>query len=247
MRVSRDGKACRLHRDEKTNVETWKKQDGDEVKFEETEIITDDLDQIVDMIRDTVRDFQWVFFGYAPPKLKDLIESKKIEYHPGVPILNYPSEMENLQLQAVVAPIKDMEFNRCKSHIKFLECCASGIPLFASNSIPYSNVMDREFLFDNADELRDKLIKLKFQNPNIYGRIIQKNWEWFNSQKKDGDFNIRNGWLEDNLGIWIDMFRLKPRAPVCSMRIYWEHKQKDEQERVQNAIFRGENGVEILK
>ena len=173
MRVSKDGKACRLHKDEKTNAETWKNQDGDEVKFEETEIITDDLDQIVDMIRDTVRDFQWVFFGYAPPKLKDLIESKKIEYHPGVPILNYPSVMENLKLQAVVAPIKDMEFNRCKSHIKFLECCASGIPLFASNSIPYSNVMDREFLFDTADELKDKLIKLKFQNHNVYGKIIQ--------------------------------------------------------------------------
>lgn len=247
VRVSKDGKACRLHKDEKTNTETWKNQDGVEVKFEETEIITDDLDQIVDMIRNTVKDFQWVFFGYAPPKLKDLIESNKIEYHPGVPILNYPSVLENLHLQAVVAPIKDMEFNRCKSHIKFLECCASGIPLFASNSIPYSNVMDREFLFDDADELKCKLTKLKFQNPNIYGRIIQKNWEWFNSQKKDGDFNVRNGWLEDNLGIWIEMFRLKPKAPVCSMRIYWEQKQKREQERAQNAIFRGENGVEILK
>ena len=100
------------------------------------------------MIRRTANDFQWVFFGYAPPKLTDLMEKKKIEYHQGVPILNYPSVIENLKLQAVVAPIKDMEFNRCKSHIKYLECCASGIPLFASNLLPYSGVMKREFLFD---------------------------------------------------------------------------------------------------
>lgn len=194
-----------------------------------------------------MKDFQWVFFGYAPPKLKDLIDGKKIEYHPGVPILNYPSMMENLALQAVVAPIKDMEFNRCKSHIKFLECCASGIPLYASNSLPYTNVMKREFLFDNGDELKDKLLKLKFASAGVYRSIIDENWKWFNSPKRDGDFNIKNGWLEDNLNLWVDMFKLKPRAPVCSMSLYCQHKQAKEQEISQNSIFSGDNGVEILK
>ena len=169
IRVSMDGKACRSTKDENNGQEIWKDQDDKVVKYEDTNVITDDLDGIVDMIRETVQDFQWVFFGYAPPKLDDLIKSKKIEYNPGVAILNYPSAMENLHLQAVVAPIKDMEFNRCKSHIKFLECCASGIPLFASNTLPYSNVMKREFLFDDSDELKDKLLKLKFSSSGAYG------------------------------------------------------------------------------
>ena len=246
----KDGKACRKSKEKDKDgneVEVWKDQDGTVVKFEDTNVITDDLDQIVSMIRRTVKDFQWVFFGYAPPKLKDLIEKKQVEYHPGVPILNYPSIIENLQLQAVVAPIKDMEFNRCKSHIKYLECCASGIPLFASNLLPYSGVMKRDFLFDTEDELQQKLLKLKFMSSGAYRSVIEENWRWLNTPKLDGDFNVKNGWLEDNLGIWVDMFKLKPQAPLCSMRIYCEQKTQKEREREQNMVFKGENGVEILK
>jgi hypothetical protein len=140
-----------------------------------------------------------------------------------------------------------MEFNRCKSHIKFLECCASGIPLFASNYLPYSGVMKRDFLFDNENELKEKLLKLKFMSAGAYRSIIEENWRWFNSPKIDGDFNIKNGWLEDNLGIWIDLFRLKPKAPTCSMQLYWQHKQEEERNHRENTIFSDENGVEILK
>lgn len=217
------------------------------MNFDDTQVITDDLDEVLDLIRSTVKDFQWVFFGYAPPKLKDLIDKKLIEYHGGVPILNYPSTMENLQLQAIVAPIKDMEFNRCKSHIKFLECCAAGIPLFASNSLPYSNVMKPEFLFSNQAELKDKLMKLKFSSSGLYKKIIEQNWQWLNSPKEDGDFNVKNGWLEDNLNIWIDMFRLKPKAPVCSMKLFWETKRKREATKKEQTIFSDDSGVEILK
>lgn len=247
VRMTKDGKACRKVVDEKTKTEKWVNQDNVEVQIEETDVITDDLDQIIDTIRETVGNFQWVFFGYAPPKLEDLIQKRKIEYHPGVPILNYPSVIERLQLQAVVAPIKDMEFNRCKSHIKFLECCASGVPLFASNMLPYSGVMKREFLFDDGNELKDKLTKLKFMSTGSYKSIIEENWRWFNTPRKDGDFFIKNGWLEDNLGIWIDMFRLKPRAPLCSMKLYWAGKKEKDEKMRENSIFTGENGVEILK
>jgi hypothetical protein len=224
VRKTKDGKSCReVDQDGK---KVWVDQDNKEVDMAQTEVITDDLDTIIDMIRETVSDFQWVFFGYAPPKLKDLLEKRKIEYHPGVPILNYPSIMENLNLQAIVAPIKDMEFNRCKSHINYLECCAAGIPLFASNYLPYSNVMKRDFLFDDQNELKDKLLKLKFSSNGVYKSIIESNWKIFNSPKRDGDFNVKNWWLEDNLGIWVDLFRLKQKAPLCSMKLFLEAKHK---------------------
>lgn len=245
MRMTKDGKACKEI--EKDGTKVWMNQDNIQVDPNETEAITDDLDTIIDTIRETVSDFQWVFFGYAPPKLKDLMEKKKIEYHSGVPILNYPSVMERLNLQAVVAPIKDMEFNRCKSHIKYLECCASGIPLFASNQLPYSSVMKREFLFDDQKELKDKLMKLKFSSNGVYRSIIEDNWKIFNSPKRDGDFNVKNWWLEDNLGIWIDLFRLKPKAPMCSMKLFLEEKKKKQEKKAEETIFSGEDGVEILK
>jgi hypothetical protein len=107
--------------------------------------------------------------------------------------------------------------------------------------------MKRDFLFDTEDELKEKLLKLKFASVGVYRSIIEENWKWFNSPKKDGDFQIKNGWLEDNLGLWIDMFKLRPKAPTCSMNMFWQEKMKNDAERAQNMIFQGENGVEILK
>lgn len=129
----------------------WVNQLKQEVKEEDIKKITDDIDEVLECIRSTVDDVQWVFFGYCPPKLQDLVAKRKIEVHGGVAILNYPSMLENLQLQAIVAPIKDMEFNRCKSHIKYMECAALGVPLFASDYLPYSRVMPKQQLFTTSD------------------------------------------------------------------------------------------------
>lgn len=118
------------------NIENEKDENGNPVK--------DDFDEIADVVRETVNDFQWVIVGYAPPQIIDLVRDNKVLCYPTVPILQYPSAIENLALQAVVAPLKDIEFNNCKSHIKYMECAASGIPLFASNCTPYKEVMPTE-------------------------------------------------------------------------------------------------------
>ena len=68
-------------------------------------------------------------FGYCPPQIADLAKAGKVEVHSGVAIMNYASKLENLNLQAVVAPIKKMAFNYSKSFIKTMECAALGIPL----------------------------------------------------------------------------------------------------------------------
>ena len=138
-------------------------------------------------------------FGHCPPKIEDLAKKGKIEIHGGVPLLNYASMLENLQLQAIVAPIADIEFNRCKSFIKTMECAAIGVPLYASNYEPYKRVMPKEQLFNASDDLREKLMKLKFGSAGLYKNIIEKQWAWLNSPCKEGDFNLKNFWLEDNL------------------------------------------------
>ena len=256
LRVTKDGIPCICKKDPKTQEEKWITHDSKEieVKFEDTEIMKDDFDLISDTVRNTVNDFQWVIVGHVPNKIKDLVEKKKIEYHPGTTILNYPSALENLCLQAVVAPIIDMEFNRCKSHIKYIECCALGVPLFASNYKPYSGIMKPQFLFNDEKELEEKLKKLKFSSTGAYKSIIEDNWKVFNTPKKDGDFTVKNWWLEDNLQIWIDLFRLKPRAPTCSMKLYITRKQEnekqqkliDEQEK-NSTILKTDDGVKIMK
>lgn len=43
-----------------------------------------------------------------------------------------------------------------------MECAAIGVPLFASNYEPYKRVMPSSQLFTTGDELKERLMKLKF-------------------------------------------------------------------------------------
>lgn len=142
VREDENGKAVRKSKNAE-GKEVWLNEKKEEVSEASIKKITDDLDEIVGCIRETVNDFNWVFFGFCPPKLNDLVKAGKIEVHGGTAIMNYPSILEQLQLQAIVAPIKDMEFNRCKSFIKYMEAAAIGVPLFASNYLPYNRIMPK--------------------------------------------------------------------------------------------------------
>lgn len=99
-----------------------------------------------------------------------------------------------------------------------MEAAAIGVPLFATNCLPYSRVMDREFLFDTGAELKEKLLKFKSLSPERYGDIIEKNWKWLNSPCHEGSYDIRSFWLEDNLNIFIDMMRLRSKTLCISFK-----------------------------
>ena len=201
---------------------------------------------MLECIRSTVDDVQWVFFGYCPPKLQDLVAKRKIEVHGGVAILNYPSMLENLRLQAIVAPIKDMEFNRCKSHIKYMECAALGVPLFASDYLPYSRVMPKQQLFTTSDQLKKLILDLKFKSTGAYKSLAEQQWKWLNTSCREGDFELRNYWLEDNLSMWLDMLRLRSKSLKVSLNSFatqYEAKKKKEE---QDTLFKNDN-VQILK
>jgi len=80
VKEDKNGKAVRL-KTRKDGTKYLENEDKVEVKEEDTHIITDDIDEIIDCIRSTVNDFQWVFFGYCPNKLQDLVKAGKIEVH----------------------------------------------------------------------------------------------------------------------------------------------------------------------
>ena len=245
VKEDKDGKAVR-QKIKEDGTKYWENEDGLEVNEVDTHIITDDIDDIVDCIRETVNDFQWVFFGYCPEKLADLVKANKIEVHGGCAILNYPSQLENLNLQAVVAPIKDIEFNRCKSHIKYMECAALGIPLFASNYLPYNRVMSSSQLFNSSKELTEMLTKLKFSSVGSYSDLITRQWKWLNTPCDEGDFHLNNYWLEDNLSIWINLLKLKQKAVAVSMQRFEENIIKAKEAEQKNTIFKNDN-IQILK
>ena len=179
-----------------------------QLKDENGNIYKDDFDQIADVIRETVDDYQWVIFGLVPRQIADLVEQKKVECHGCIPIMGYPTIVNNLQLQAVVVPLQDNEFNRCKSPIKYLECCALGIPILAQRMLPYVGLVPDNQMFSTQEELKERLNKLKFMSIGAYNKIIDAQWKWLNSPHKDGDFNLVSYWMEQNLGVWNRIFRI---------------------------------------
>ncbi len=184
-----------------------------------------------------------MFFGYCPPQVKDLAEKHLVEVHPGVPLLNYAMVFNQLQLQAVVAPIKKTEFNFCKSHIKTMECAALGVPLFATNCLPYSRVMSPAQLFDTAQELKDKLVKLKFMNTNHYRDLIQKQWDWLNSPCDEGDFHLNNYWLEDNMNnVWMPLFKMRQKGLKISLKNFMQQYQKRLDDERAKTLFVSKSG-----
>ena len=250
VRSTADGKSVRLKKDENdrpVEPNVWVDQDGKEVKFEDTTYVNDDVDTILDVIKSTVDDVQWVFFGFCPPTLDEYVKKRKIEVHQGVSILNYPQALKHLCLQAIIAPLNESEFNYCKSPIKYMESCAIGVPLIAKRCNPYTTCMDDNMLYSSNDELKEKILKLKFASNGLYQKVIEYNWKWLNSKHKDGDFLVNNYWLEDNMQIWLDLFRLKQKYLHISFNAFAKQYEAKQQQKNETPIFKNEDGVEILK
>jgi spore maturation protein CgeB len=98
-----------------------------------------------------------------------------------------------------LAPLLDIEFNRCKSHIKWMEYSMSKTPVLASRVYPYYEKIDNKdvivdgktgFLFSDENEFKTKLKKLildielrKKIGDNAYNYIIKK-WQYRDNIKK---------------------------------------------------------------
>ena len=224
-------------------TEVWVTEDRREVDESELHKIVDDFDGIAQCVRDTVKDFQWVFFGYCPPQIKDLADKKLVEVYGGIPLLNYASMLDNLQLQAIVAPINKTKFNFCKSHIKTMEASAIGVPLFATNCLPYNRVMPKEQLFDTSDELKEKLIKLKWASAHVYRDIIERQWAWLNAPCIEGDFQLRNYWLEDNIqNVWLPIFKMRQKGLRLSLSNFMKQYDKRKEDEARRLLFKSESG-----
>lgn len=136
-----------------------------------------------------------------------------------------------------------MEFNFCKSHIKTMECAALGVPLFATNCLPYSRVMDGRQLFDTAAELQEKLTKLKFETATRYKDVIEKQWKWLNSPCDEGDFHLNNYWLEDNLqNVWLPIFKMRQKGLRISLTDFSWQYEKRKAEEAKKICYTSESG-----
>lgn len=124
-----------------------------------------------------------------------------------------------------------------------MEAAAIGVPLYATNCLPYNRVMPESQLFSTSTELKEKLTKLKFSSAHIYRDIIERQWQWLNSTCVEGDFLLKNYWLEDNLmNVWMPLFRLRQKGLKISFKSFSEQYTKRKEEEAKKLLFASESG-----
>lgn len=67
---------------------------------------------------------------------EDWIDFKQVRWK----IDEYPQKLYDLNISVALAPLRDTEFNRCKSNLKFLEWSYLNVPVLASNVEAFKNV-----------------------------------------------------------------------------------------------------------
>ncbi|WP_372013736.1 glycosyltransferase [Pseudoxanthomonas sp. 10H] len=96
-----------------------------------------DLALVAEVVRTLAGEVDWVFFGLCPERLRPHVA----EFHPGVPIGQYPRVLAALGLDLAIAPLEDHPFNTCKSNLRLLEYGACGYPVVCSDLEPYRGAL----------------------------------------------------------------------------------------------------------
>lgn len=201
----------------------------DKLKDENGNLIKDDFDEIADAVKSTCKTFDWNIIGYCPYQVEEEVKRGDIRIHPACPILNYPEAIRRLDLDLIVVPCNpNLEFNKCKANIKFLEGCAIGVPVLAQRIEPtYSQYMSREQMFSSQEELRRKLIDFQTMSDKRFESIIQSQFNFLNRPTVEAGCQLNNWWLEDNLGLWVDICRIPQRMTQAKAQYLEEmNKQK---------------------
>ncbi|MED5509395.1 MAG: glycosyltransferase, partial [Pseudomonadota bacterium] len=84
-----------------------------------------DLEIIIDVVKETAEEVDWIFFGMCPDEIRPYVK----ESHDFVDIEAYPQKLASLNLDLAVAPLEEHDFNIAKSNLRLLEYGILGWPV----------------------------------------------------------------------------------------------------------------------
>lgn len=131
-----------------------------------------------------------------------------------IDIYSYPefvTYIQNIEVDILIAPLRDSLFNRCKSGIKFLEYSALGKPGVFQNLEPYSDLITHGYdgFLASSNEEWVEYLSLLIEDSTLRTRIAQ------NAQK-----TVRDKWLlSKNYHLWMDIYQKafnKSRSASCT-------------------------------
>jgi glycosyltransferase involved in cell wall biosynthesis len=120
------------------------------------------------------RDVELIFFGFNP------IKGAECEFHTGVPVAEYLTTLDNLNLDIAIAPLADTLFNQGKSNLKYIEYSAIGLPTIASKVYPYDETIahDRTGIIVSNEKHWYKAIEELVIDDKVRTSIGQNAREW---------------------------------------------------------------------
>jgi len=171
------------------------------------------LDEIIDPICEDNKDVKFVicsYFGEDLQNLPDFLRNRKnveIVNH-WAPVLKYPVHLSRQDFDIGLAPLRDNEFNRAKSNLRWLEYSALGIPTVASQVGHFAETIKHGvdgFLAHDPAEMR-KWLELLISDKKTRHAIGQAAY-----YRIMNDFNI-----ERNLDLYISAVEDTLSRPAVS-------------------------------
>ena len=154
----------------------------------------DDFYHVNEVIRKTVDKYQWVFLGAHSLLIRDLVQSGKVEFHPWKTLYNYGQGLYDLNVNMVVAPLQDNNFNKAKSDLKYIEASALGLPIACQDLCTYEKAPIK---FKTGDEMIAQ-IETTLQDRKRYKSLCRKARQYADTR-----------WLEDdkNIGCYTELYQ----------------------------------------
>lgn len=93
-----------------------------------------DLACLIDVVKETADEVDWVFFGMCPNELRPYVR----EFHNfEINVEAYPAKLAQLNLDLAVAPLEIHPFNEAKSNLRLLEYGILGVPVVCTDILPF--------------------------------------------------------------------------------------------------------------
>ncbi len=157
-----------------------------------------DLEMISDVVRETSKEVDWVFFGMCPESIRPYLK----EFHHAVSFEEFPVTLASLDLDLAIAPLERNRFNESKSNLRILEYGALGWPVVASDIYPY----------------QDGPVCRVPNNVTAWIKAIRERIHDIDATSSEGDRLrtwVQSHWmLEDHMELWLDVLR-QDSTSVC--------------------------------
>jgi len=153
----------------------------------------DDFEHVNRAIVDSRHKYQWVFLGAYPLPLHPFVQNGEMEFHPWEQLYTYPEKVSKLNVNMLVAPLQDNNFNKSKSDLKLVEANCYGLPIACQNLVTYK---DAPFKFNTGEEMIA-----------IIDDVLSKKGRYMNICAKARK-SAEERWLEneDNINKYVELF-----------------------------------------